>query len=279
MAAGPVKIFIGSGEQSLLERKVLIYSLRKHTRRNLEITVFNGTHNAVETDDQPPVLAPLPLHLKYRNQTEFSLYRYLIPELCSFQGRAIYLDSDMVCLADIGNLFDLSMGAHDFLAKREYAESNGEKMWGLSAMLINCEKSRFPLAEIFSEIDQGLYSYTEFSQMGQRFLAHHPYQIGELDASWNVFDRCDPGTRIIHYTNLSTQPWKYGGHPFGEVWFSYLRDAREKSYVTDHDINLTIQRGYARPDLREGNAGRGIAQSGWLKWRRPVRGSRNRITD
>src|SRR5262245_5295602 len=118
MADAPVKIFIGSGEQSLLERKVLIYSLRKHTQRDLDISVFNGTHNSVEKDGHAPAPASLTLELKYRNQTEFSLYRYLIPELCRFQGRAIYLDSDTVCLADIGGLFDLPMGGCDLLAKR-----------------------------------------------------------------------------------------------------------------------------------------------------------------
>src|SRR6476660_5069035 len=158
MSAQPVKIFIGSGEQSLLERKVLIYSLHKHTRRELDICVFNGTHNAIERDGQAPVLAPLPLELKYRNQTEFSLYRYLIPELCSCQGRAIYVDSDTICLADVGDLFDLPLSDSDFLAKREYAEYDGGKMWGLSVMLIDCERTQFPLLEIFSEIDQGLYT-------------------------------------------------------------------------------------------------------------------------
>jgi lipopolysaccharide biosynthesis glycosyltransferase len=256
MAEGPLKIFIGSGEQSLLERKVLIYSLHKHTQSNLDIAVFNGTHNAVEKGGQPPALAPLPLHLKYRNQTEFSLYRYLIPELCSFSGRALYLDSDMICLQDIGGLFDVDVAGYDFMAKREYADRDGEKMWGLSVMLINCERSRFPLEKIFEEIDRGLYTYTEFSQMGKKFLAHHPYQIGEIDPSWNVFDHADPNTRLIHYTNLSTQPWKYPGHPQGELWFSYLREACAAGFVTDHDINLTVQRGYARPDLRQGNGGR-----------------------
>jgi lipopolysaccharide biosynthesis glycosyltransferase len=253
MAPQPVKIFIGSGEQSLLERKVLIYSLHKHSNRELDISVFNGTHNAVEKEGQAPVLAPLPLPLKYRNQSEFSLYRYLIPELCSYQGCAIYLDSDTICLADIGSLFDLSMSECDFLAKREYAEHDGEKMWGLSVMLIDCGRSRFPLAEIFNEIDQGLYSYTEFSQMGRKFQTRHAYKIGELDPSWNSFDRADDDTKLIHYTNLSTQPWKYSGHPYEKLWFSYLNEAREQGFVSDYDINLTIQRGYARADLRQGS--------------------------
>ena len=253
MSAEPVKIFIGSGEQSLLERKVLIYSLHKHTRRELDISVFNGTHNAVEKEGHAPTPAPLPLDLKYRNQTEFSLYRYLIPELCEYRGQAIYLDSDTVCLKDIGSLFDLPIGEHDFLAKREYAESDGQKMWGLSVLLINCERARFPLRQIFDEIDRGEYTYTEFSQMGKRFLARRPYQIAELDPAWNSFDQAGADTRLIHYTNLSSQPWKFPGHPHGNLWFEYLNEARAAGVVSDQDIDLTIQRGYARADLRAGN--------------------------
>lgn len=195
-------------------------------------------------------MAPLPLHLKYRNLTEFSLYRYLIPALCSFEGRAIYLDSDMVCLGDIGDLFDSSVDGYDFLAKREYAERDGEKMRASSTLLIDCERCRFDLDQIFAEIDQGLYTYTEFSQMGKRFLTRHPYRIGEIDPEWNVFDRRNGKTKLIHYTNQFTQPWKYRGHAFGEVWFSYLWDALAAGWVTEGDIELAMQRGYARQDLR-----------------------------
>ena len=76
-----IKVFIGSGEASLLERKVAIYSLQKHTQRQLDIYVFNGTHNSIELNDQEPFLAPLSLKLKYHNITEFSLYRFLIPQI------------------------------------------------------------------------------------------------------------------------------------------------------------------------------------------------------
>src|SRR3977135_2047662 len=145
MISEKIKIFVGSGEQSLLERKVLIYSLRKHTKRELDIQVFNGSHNAIESKEFEPRPAPLSLPLKYRNLTEFSLYRYLIPELCDFQGRAIYLDSDMVCLTDISQLFDTALDGCDFLAKRDHSHFGAEKPWGLSAMLIDCEGCRFPL--------------------------------------------------------------------------------------------------------------------------------------
>lgn len=254
MIKDKVKVFIGSGEASLLERKVLIYSLRKHSQRDIDIYVFNGTHNAIELNDNPPFLCPLPLHLKYRNVTEFSLYRYLIPQICNYQGRAIYLDSDMICLRDIGLLFDTSLEGKDFLVKAEAYSNADAALWGLSAMLIDCEKCRFDLEEIFAEIDEKLYSATDFSQMSPRFLQYHPYQIGTLDPRWNDFDYYDSETNLIHYTNLYTQPWKAPNHPYGDLWFKYFHEAIEKGYITQEDISVSLVRSYVRRDLVKGNS-------------------------
>jgi lipopolysaccharide biosynthesis glycosyltransferase len=252
-----VKVFIGSGEASLIERKVAIYSLRKNTKRDLDIYVCNGTHNAIELNDEEPFLAPMSLRVKYRNVTEFSLYRYLIPQLCDYKGRAIYIDSDTICLTDIGELFDTPLDGAHFLAKPD--AYTGEQSWGLSVMLIDCEKSRFDLEQIIDEIDRGLYSMTEFSQMAPNFLQHHPYKVGRLDPAWNVFDRWDDQTKLIHYTNLETQPWKYPNHPYGELWFKYFEEALTAGYITAHDLELSMIRSYVRRDLLNGNFARPIA--------------------
>ncbi|MBD2338958.1 glycosyl transferase [Calothrix sp. FACHB-156] len=249
-----IKVFIGSGEASLLERKVLIYSLHKFTQRPLDIYVFNGTHNALEFNDQEPFLIPISLRAKYRNVTEFSLYRYLIPQLCNYQGKAIYLDSDMVCLADIGELFDTPVDNLDFLSKQDTYTHLGEKMWGLSVMLINCEHCQFNLENICDELDQNLYTFTDFSCMSPRFLKYHAYKIAPLDTQWNVFDYWDNQTKLIHYTNLYTQPWKAPNHPYGELWFQYFREAMEAGYVTEKDIELTKVRSYVRQNLLQGNS-------------------------
>jgi hypothetical protein len=68
-----------------------------------------------------------------------------------------------------------------------------------------------------------------------------------------VFDRFDSATKLIHYSNLGTQPWRFRGHPCGEVWFRYFREACEAGVVSDADIALAMRRGYARADLRQGN--------------------------
>jgi Glycosyl transferase family 8 len=254
MSSDTVQVFIGSGEASLLERKVAIYSLKKNSKRNLNIYVFNGTHNAVELNEEEPYLAPLSLRLKYRNGTEFSLYRFLIPQICNHQGKAIYIDSDVICLEDIGALFDTDLNGHSFLTKGDaYSHAQG-KTWGLSVMLIDCEKTRFDLETIFDDIDNNKYSYNDFSRMSARFLQHHPYSIGELDPKWNEFDRYDSRTKLIHYTNLETQPWKHPHHPYGKLWFQYFEEAIAAGYVTQKDIELSLVRSYVRRDIMKGNS-------------------------
>lgn len=249
-----VKVFIGSGEASLLERKVAIYSLRKHSKRDLDIYVFNGTHNAIELNDSEPFPAPLSLELKYQNITEFSLYRYLIPEICNYQGKAIYIDSDIICLTDIGKLFETPLNGCDFLAKADAYNRMGSKLWALSVMLIDCDRCRFDLESFYKEIDLGLYTDKDLACMSPAFLAHHPHKIGNLDRNWNVFDRADKDTNLIHYTNLYTQPWKYPNHPYGELWFTYFREAINSGFITPRDIELSKIRSYVRRDIMKGNS-------------------------
>lgn len=246
----PVRVFIGSGEASRIERKTLISTLRRHCSRELDIWVFNGTHNAIERNDDPPVLAPLPLELKYRNYTEFSLYRFLIPELCGHAGRAIWLDSDIISLGDIAELFDRDMQGCSLLAKPDY----GDSRWASSVVLFDCSLCRFDLTKIFQEIDRGLYSYTDFTQFAPSYLSHHPMKVGPLEERWNSFDHFDASTMVLHYTNLRTQPWKFPGHPAGKLWFECFTRARQEGLVTEEDIDICIARNYVRGTLREGNS-------------------------
>ncbi len=243
----PVRVFIGSGEASVLERKTLIHSLRQHCSRPLDIYVFNGTHNSIEHNDQPPVLANMPLWIKYKNYTEFSNYRFLIPEICEHRGRAIFLDSDMVCLGDIAKFFDAPMHGMDMLAKPDAYK--GDSCWGMSQILFDCATCHFDLETIFRQMDNGEFTNADLHQMKPDFLKKYPFKIGGYDATWNVFDQCDPTTNLIHYTNLGTQPWKFPGHPFEQVWFDYFNAARKAGVITGEDIKKTLSRAYARQDL------------------------------
>jgi hypothetical protein len=120
-------------------------------------------------------------------------------------------------------------------------------------MLIDCEHCRFDLESYFQEIDRGLYSSTDMHQMTPAFLAHHAFKIGKLDPRWNEFDRFDEETRLIHYTNLMSQPWKFPGHPYGELWFQTFREAIQAGVITEHEIQVSKMRAYVRQDILRGN--------------------------
>jgi hypothetical protein len=245
-------VFIGSGEASVLERKTLIHSIRRNASAPVRIVVFNGTHNALEVEGAEPVAAPLSLRAKYLNITEFSNYRFLVPQLCGHAGRAIFLDSDTICLGDIHELFALPLGDADFAAK-PLLDAPLPGRWTLSVSVFDCARTRFDVESYVDEIAKGLYGYNDLQQMTPRFLERHPFRIAALEERWNMFDRVDSSTRLVHYTNLHTQPWRYRAHPFGALWFRYFREAQEAGLVTPADVELAIRRGYARTDLHAGN--------------------------
>jgi lipopolysaccharide biosynthesis glycosyltransferase len=244
-----IKVFIGSGEASAVERKVLIYSIKKNTKSDVDIYVFNGTHDALEKNDEPPVRINMSLRAKYKNFTEFSNYRFLIPSLCNYKGRAIFIDSDTICLGDMGDLFNQDMGNFDLLAKKDAYGHIGNERWALSVMLMDCEKCKFDLEKYLDDVDEKKYTYTDFHQLSPEFLKYHKFNIGQMNPKWNDFDQCDANTKLIHYTNLYSQPWKSPGHKYGNLWFQYFKEALASGALTDDDVKKAILRSYVRKDL------------------------------
>lgn len=239
-------MFIGSGEATIVERKVLIYSLHRRTRRQLDIRILNGTHNAVEFHGRVEPLS-LPLRLKYRHgETEFGLCRYLIPGLMGGAGRALYLDSDTLCLGDIGELFDCPLGDADLLALPR-APGDG---WVTAVMLMDCAKTRFDVPAIFAAIDRREFTQRDFMTMRPPYLARFPARIGSIDPAWHALDVCGARTKLVHYTDLARQPWRWPNHPYGRLWFRYLREASAAGHLSEADIDLAIIRGNVRRDLR-----------------------------
>ena len=92
-----IRVFIGYDPNETVAYHVLVNSIMEHTNHPISIT--------------PLVLKQLPLN---RNRTEFqstefSFSRFLVPYLCNYEGRAIFMDCDMVVKSDIAELWDLPM--------------------------------------------------------------------------------------------------------------------------------------------------------------------------
>jgi hypothetical protein len=240
-----LNIFIGSGEASLVERYVLLSSLRGVLSDPCMIHVFNGTHNSIEWSDGRISLAPLSLRAKYKNFTEFSLYRFLLPELCEFRGWALWVDSDIICLQNPLSMFqEIESGLGVYAAKGEK-----EGSWDLGVMLVDCSCVQFNLERWLDLIEQGVFSYSEMMSFSPGFLQAVSFKVGELPRRFNSHDKTNEDTCFLHYTNLTSQPWKFDGHNEEQQWFMAFKRALDAGDLDEGIIEKSRLRGYVRQDL------------------------------
>lgn len=211
-----LRVFIGWDSRFPEPAQVLRYSLLKHSTIPLEVNYLN--------------LAELEARHGFRRQhdplasTEFTYSRFLVPYLCNYQGKALFLDNDMLCFADLKEIAELDMSRYALrVVKHDYRPSNTVKMYGCpqtsyprknwsSMMLMNCTKLRLWTKEIV-ETQSGAYLH--------RFQDIPDDQIGQLPKTWNTLDWMDERTKLIHYTNGG--PWfeQYTDHPHAAIWFRY----------------------------------------------------------
>ena len=94
-----------------------------------------------------------------KQSTAFSFTRFLVPYLMNYQGWAIFMDCDMLCRADINDLwkqrneeFSVMCIKHDHIPAEkikfqgETQSSYPKKNWS-SLMLLNCSKCKALTAE------------------------------------------------------------------------------------------------------------------------------------
>lgn len=137
--------------------------------------------------------------------TEFSFTRFLVPHLCGYEGHAVFMDSDMLCLTDIAEILDFTGFPGDVrCCQHEYTPREGVKFLGekqtayprknwSSFMLFNCDRC-LPLIPEFVNTAGGLELH--------RFLWSDA--VGSLDLAWNwlVGEYApNPNAKILHYTN------------------------------------------------------------------------------
>lgn len=225
MTADPVRLFIGSssnGEDHDAE-VAYVHSLRKNLSpdRELKITWMRQTHD---------ISSAWHGWATTNWSTPFSGFRWAIPEVCSFQGRAIYTDVDMINYRDISELADVDLNGKPFAARRGLRFGGHE----FCVMVIDCKAAQFLIppvsrAKLFPEFHH---------RMIAAFSGNDEY-VEDLDPRWNCLDGENLDLKDIwqlHFTNMATQPWKpswYTGetkeHPRPDVVRAW-HDAVAESY-------------------------------------------------
>lgn len=214
-----LRIFIGWDSRFPEPADVLRYSLLEHASIPLDIRYLKLHELGLERPHDP------------RASTEFTYSRFLVPHLCGFSGKAIFMDSDMLCFSDIRELDDLDMGGLALrVVKHDYRPDNTVKMHGCeqsayprknwsSLMVMSCDRLRIWSKAVVA---------TQTGAFLHRFQGIPDEGIGDIPVAWNSLDRMDGGTRMIHYTNGG--PWleAYRDHPHADAWFR-ARDAMRDS--------------------------------------------------
>lgn len=225
-----IKIYIGTEPNQWLPTEVLRWSIKSRTQAPVEF------HE----------LKHISLNLKNRMYTGFSFYRFAIPEATHYQGRAIYLDADIVVLDDIKNLFDLDMKQKGALARKLHSEQENGRY--TSVMLLDTEKLKhWKLNDWVEKINANPQLYDETLWVTSKGL--NAQDFGDLPDEWNHLDQADAKTKIIHYTNVPMQPWKRSGHPYGSIFLKELKAAIENDEIPLDAVELEIKHGHIYPDI------------------------------
>ena len=193
----PIKLFVGSEIGNEKAEKALHWSIINTSTVPVEINWMNDIYSGSVWEGWNKGRD----HRKQDSgdgwKTNFSAFRWAIPELCGFKGKAIYLDVDQIVLKDMKQMWELSTEPYAALAINPVRTD---------VMLINCEKFSedwWPRLEKMKPSGKSQKSY--------RKRVEGKFGIGPLDTIYNCLDgetwNADK-TRLVHYTKMSTQPWR-----------------------------------------------------------------------
>jgi hypothetical protein len=230
----PVRVYVAATEAQMLAVRVLEYSIRKHASLTVQVNPLHLSGIEIPTPAKP----------ENRPRTPFSFQRFLIPALTGYQGRAIYLDSDMQVFQDIRRLWNVSMEDADVLAVQEPGSTGRRPQF--SVMLLNCASLHWDIEEIVRSLNEGGLTYERL--MYDMVVASKIRAT--MDPAWNSLERYHPEqTCLLHYTDMNTQPWLSCSNPLGYLWIRDLFEAIDRKFLSESEIAEHVQRGLVRPSL------------------------------
>ncbi|GAP97602.1 glycosyltransferase [Leptolyngbya sp. NIES-2104] len=257
----PIRIFIGSSPKNTIEEAVFRYTLQKYTKSAIEVHVINGQAGTA-TNLTTGEVKKLPLNLINRipGATAFSLGRWAIPEWCGYRGKAIYCDSDQVLLADLAELwnFDLSGCALAAVPVKQAKSASAyidsylqtylnvnDDYYLASVMLIDCEKAaKFSLSSLIDEMDRKVFSMSDLMYLGEKFRQYLNIEVKTLPSEWNHLDYVDETSKLVHFTNLDSQPWRFHHHPIAKFWEDLFLEAIAQNALSQDTVKTAYANGW-----------------------------------
>lgn len=199
----PLRIFIGWDGREPIAFSVLAHSILRRASHPVAIV---------------PLVRSSLMHLHWRprgplESTEFAFTRFLVPHLSDYRGTSIFMDSDMLCLVDIGDVL-LHVLAEPckavYVCQHDYIPKAGNKFLGQpqtayprknwsSFMVFDNARCRALTPDYVNQasgLDLHRLHWTTETQIGALPLAWN-WLVGEYGPN--------PHAKILHYTRGG--PW------------------------------------------------------------------------
>lgn len=239
-----IRVYVGADRSQQLAVSVLEYSIKRHTTALVEVI--------------PMLDLPVPKPKDPRNgqRTGFSFSRFCIPKLAGYGGKAIYMDADMLVFRDIRELWGIPFGDARVVVQQEvkFEEQTTAKAGApkkrkkqCAVMLMDCSQLDWDIESIVTSLDEGRYDYEQL--MYDLCILGEDYVKYGIPFEWNSLEHWDPETRLIHYTDVYTQPWTAVGNRFGYLWFDEVRRMISDGALDVACVQREIDLGYFRPSL------------------------------
>ena len=113
-------------------------------------------------------------------------------------------------------------------------------------MLLDCAALKWKVEDIVADLNAGTLDYPALMydmRVAQR--------IGSLlPSEWNSLERYEPGkTCLLHYTDMSRQPWISGDNPLESVWINCLMRAIKDGFISMEELIREVRLSHVRPSL------------------------------
>ena len=238
-----IEVFVGADRSQLMAVAVLEHSIRRHTSRPVTVCPLID------------VVLPEPKDPRQGSRTNFSFARFAIPGLKGYRGKGLYLDADMLVFRDIGALWDIPFEGASVVIQEPlpaHAEAGAKpgaparRVKQCSVMLIDCARARWDAPAIIAGLD-GRFTYEQL-MYELCILDEDEIRYG-VPFAWNSLEHFDSQTRLIHYTDMDTQPWVSPLNRNGPLWLDELRLMLASGVLGRSDVRQEIELGYFRPSL------------------------------
>ncbi len=193
-----IEVFVGCdpNDCDLEQMMVLDYSIRKHCSQPVNIHWMQ-----LSRDPQSFWYSNPEQQQGWRSEawtTPFSGFRWGIPAFREYQGKAIYMDTDVLVLCDLAEIWN-----SPFAAGKVVMAKGGEQSWRFCVSMWDCAAARDHLPAI-----EDLRSKPEIHQQLKKYYKKNPQVIQPFDSQYNNIDGENSPIeqiKILHYSDMGTQ--------------------------------------------------------------------------